>query len=136
MALHNRYRRVRAVMYALLVVAGVCAVIFPSKLVQDQVGGVVVFVWSACIVVSAGGAFYGAATDKWIGEYSGLPLLSISLGLYSISAILGAGLNPSPLFAYGLVVAAFSVGLYARWLDVRDEKRRAESQGLVEETEG
>lgn len=122
----ERNNRWRAVMYFLMSAAGVCAVLFPSDLVKDQVGSIVVASWSLGLVLSAVTCCYGALTDKWIGEYSGLPLLAAVLFLYGCSAMLGAGFNPSPLFAYGLIIIGVSSGLVARWLDVRAEKKRAE----------
>lgn len=128
MRVHHRYRKVRAVMYLLLVLAGLAAILSPSSLVQSQVGGAIVFVWSSALVISASLALYGALTDKWFGEYTGLPLLAASLSLYGFSALISAGGHLSALLAYGLVVIAFSVGLLARWLDVRDEKKRSEGK--------
>ena len=122
-------------MYGLLVLAGILALLSPSELVQNQVGGFVVFIWSSFLVVGAASCLYGAITDKWIGEYSGLWNVMATLALYGLSAIAGAGLHLSPLFAYGLVVVGFSAGLLARGFDVRDEKKRSEEEELTEETE-
>lgn len=127
--------RARTFMYGCLTGAGVMTVLFPSDLVEEQVGFVVVQIWSFFLVVSSLTAFYGAVTDRWIGEYVALPLLFTVMFLYGCSALLGAGLEPSPLFAYGLVVIAFSAGLVARWQDVREVKRAAVIQGTDDQAE-
>lgn len=123
---HERLRGARALMYGCLVFAGVCAMFFRSDLVDRQVGPVVNFIWAVCMAISSSICLYGALSDKWIGEYSGLPLLFSVLGLYGLSALFGADWNPSPLFGYGLIVVGFSSGLIARWQDVLDAKKRAE----------
>lgn len=132
---HRRANRARTFMYSCLAGAGLCTVLFPSQLVEDQVGFVVVEIWSVAMMVSSLTALYGAVTDRWIGEYVALPLLFTVMFLYGCSALLGAGLNPSPLFAYGLVVIAFSAGLVARWQDVVKVKHVAVLQGMDDKSE-
>lgn len=115
-------------MYLGLVISGALTFFYPSDLVDNQVGGVVVALWSASMVISALLCLVGSILDKWLGEYSGIPLLASVLGLYALSAILGAGVGSFTLLAYGLVVLSFVLGLVARWKDVRAVKRTSEDE--------
>ena len=113
-------------MYALLGTAGAILTFYPSKIVVDQVGSTITFLWSLGIAISAFCAFLGSVGDRWIGEYIFLPLLWTSLMFYGLSAMFGAKGPFSTLFAFGLLIMGFSCGLIARWQDVRDIKASAE----------
>lgn len=131
MKIHNRFRFWRAVMYFLFTLAGVLAVLFPSQLVKDQVGTLVVTLWSLGLVVSSVGSMLGAITDRWLGEYTFLPLLFSVLFLFAISSILGVEPGNSrsyPLLAYGLIVLGLASGLVARWQDVKDSKTASKKE--------
>lgn len=113
----------RVLMYAGLAVSGVLATIFPSKLVSDEVTHVVATIWAVCMIVSALICLYGAVTDRWIGEYTGLPLLASVLALYGGSALAASDSESLPLLAYGILVLSFAFGLSSRWKDVSEIKK-------------
>lgn len=122
----------RVFMYSGLVLSGIFLTIEPSGLTVQQVGTGWTLAWAWGIIVGAGMSLYSAATDEWIGEYSGLPLLASCLGLYGFSAIAGyddkAGDANYVLLAFGCIVLSFTSGLCARWRDVQNIKKLA-SQG-------
>ena len=127
----------RVVMYLGLVFSGVFALSFPSQLVADQVSHAVSVSWGGFMVIGAGLCLFGAATDRWIGEYSGIPLLASSVAMYGGSALVSAkDLESYPLLAYGLVLISFAAGLVARWRDVQDIKTHAEELGREDKREG
>lgn len=114
----------RIPMYAGLVVSGVFATIDPSRLVIRQVSFVVAILWAVAMIVSALICLFGALTDRWIGEYTGLPLLASVLALYGGSALLSYSAETGfVILAYGAVVISFSFGLMARWVDVKLVKK-------------
>lgn len=116
----------RILMYLGLSISGILTTLFPSRLVEDQVGGPVVLCWSLGMLVSALTCFYGAVTDKWIGEYTGIPLLASVLGLYGLSALAASDSHSLAILAYGLIVVSFASGLVARWRDLQVVKKAAE----------
>lgn len=113
----------RVIMYFLLTGAGVMTTLYPSDIVKAQVGGNVVVAWSVAMTISAAICLYGAITDRWIGEYTALPLLGSVLGLYGFSVILASDSDSLPRFAFGLIVLSYASGLAARWKDVREIKK-------------
>jgi hypothetical protein len=125
----KRRRNLRIPMYAGLVASGIFAVVDPSELVSMQVSRLVAVVWSLAMIVSAGMCLYGSVTDKWIGEYSGLPLLASVLALYGGSAMLSVEEGGFIILAYGLAMISFAFGLCARWKDVRLIKHHSEAGG-------
>lgn len=125
----DKARVMRIFMYGALVPSGVFAFLDPSKLVTEQVSYIVANAWAVCMVVSAGICLYGAITDKWIGEFTGLPLLVAVVALYGGSSILSYNEGKFILIAYGLTMVAFACGLLARWNDVRKIRANAAVEG-------
>lgn len=114
----------RVGMYLSLSASGFSSVLYPSLLVSDQVGKGTVVLLSA--VVAGGGlvACGGSASDRWIVEFTILPILLSGLAVFGVSAILASQQQEAyPLLAYGLLLIAFSLGLFARWRDVRAVSR-------------
>lgn len=126
----RRERLFRFFMYLGLVVSGIFATLYPSELVADQVVSVVVRFWATGMVLSAAICLYGALTDKWIGEFSGIPLLASVIAMYGLSAIFSGG--EGFVIGLGFVILSFSAGLVARWFDVRKIKRQAVGDGREE----
>lgn len=107
-------------MYALLVGSGILITVEPSQLVIDQLGSTRTSIWGVFWSLGAAICFYGAFSDRWIGEYSGIPLLGSVIGLYGLSALYGGVKTDSVLlFAFGLLILGFAFGLHARWRDVQ-----------------
>lgn len=125
----KRNRSWRVPMYAGLVVSGIFVTVDPSELVAQQVSHLVSILWAVGMIVSAAICLYGAVTDKWIGEYTGIPLLASVLMLYGGSAILATGTGGLLIAGYGLTMVSFSCGLVARWFDVRKVKQNAGGAG-------
>ena len=125
---YNVQRFWRGVKYALLVASGIFAAIAPSKLVTEEVGSSIALVWAIAMSISSAVCFYSPLTDKWIGEFTGIPLLAAVIALYGFSAIADANDQGLILMAYGLTVLAFACSLSARWLDVLAIKNAHEGE--------
>lgn len=130
---YKRFRVARIVMYALLTAAGTLTLLFPSEVVRDQVGSLVSYAWGACFALSSAGALFGTLLDRWLGEYTFLPLLFTVLFFYGSAAVIGSDSDSLPRLAFGLLIIGFSAGLVARWQDVRDIK--ISSEGGTEATD-
>lgn len=127
-------RRVgRILMYGGLVLSGLFLSFRPSRVVTDSVPSWVATAWALCMIVSALICFAGAMTDRWIGEFAGIPLLSSVMALYGLSA-LSVVWNSEPenltLLAFSLILLSFSAGLLARWRDVQSLLNLVKAPGI------
>jgi len=125
----DKARTWRVAMYAGLVASGVFAFLDPSELITQQVSLLIANVWAVCMSLSSAICLYGAVTDKWIGEFTGLPLLIAVAALYGGSSILSFNGDNYIIIAYGLTMLSFSAGLGARWNDVRKIRANAAVEG-------
>jgi len=117
-------------MYLGLLGSGIFSVIEPPILIESQATAVVTSVWAFLMVGSAAGCLYGSVSDRWIGEYSALPLLFSSLGYFGFTVLISAFERDSvPVLAYALTILAFTSGLVARWRDVQVIKSQAVELG-------
>jgi len=131
--MEKRYqiRRVeRICKYAGLVVAGVFLTISPAPLVRDQVSVHVQYTFSACLTASALMCLWGSWTDRWIGEYGGIFLLTSTMWFYGGTAALAwwpyrDDKNALYLAGFSLILISFGFSLLARWKDVRRVKLQA-----------
>jgi hypothetical protein len=123
----------RVLMYLSLVASGSVASVYPSQLVLYQTNGKVGLFWALCLAVSAAICLYGSATDRWIGEYTGIPLLSTTMIFYGLIALKSAGHDgyTGALYAYGFLILGFAFGLIARWRDVQLIKKHAEESATT-----
>jgi hypothetical protein len=110
-------------MYFFHLVAGVVALIYPVEVVRGEVGENVVTAWAVAMILAAFVCLAGAITDRWIGEYTALPLLIGVLFVYGGAGLAGASRYGFPSFVFGIIVCSFGFGLASRWMDVRDVKR-------------
>ncbi|MFI7072040.1 hypothetical protein [Micromonospora sediminicola] len=114
--------------YAMMAAAGVGAALVPTPSVQEATGPLV-YLWAGFLTVGGLLSAYGAATDRWIGEHIGLPLLWAAFGVYAL--ILASLLAPASVVA-SLALAAFALLLFGRWRDVvairREATREADHQ--------
>ncbi|WP_319460097.1 hypothetical protein [Micromonospora sp. RTP1Z1] len=110
--------------YAMMTAAGVGAAAVPTPSVVDATGPLV-YLWAGFLVLGGLLSAYGAATDRWIGEHVGLPLLWAAFGVYAV--ILASLLAPASVVA-SLALAAFGLLLYGRWRDVAAVRREATRQ--------
>ncbi|QEM40894.1 MAG: hypothetical protein [Phage AS32] len=117
-------------MYLGLFLSGAFALYDPPQLIESQTTAKVVTAWAAGMIISSLMCLYSSVTDRWIGEYSGLPLLFSVLGLFGFAVLWSAlELNSVPVCAYSFVILAFASGLVARWQDIREVKVNAEELG-------
>lgn len=107
-------RHWRSAMYLGLVFSGICFSIDPSRAVSEQVSGLVAIVWGVAITVSAAICLWGALTDMWIGEYTGIPLLSAALFMAGLAAFFGFEKGGPFIVGYGILMVSFSLGLLSR----------------------
>lgn len=121
-------------MYAFLAAAGAGLCVSPSALVGEAVWAPVGYFWSVSLLVSGLGAFVGSLTDRWVGEFSFLPLLWTTLAFYGAVLLIKAD-GDWTVIAFGYLVLGFSAGLIARWQDVRDIKKAAEGARDIEAEE-
>lgn len=114
-------RRVgRVGMYLSLVISGMISMSYPSLLISTQVGRGTVLLMSFVTIVTAALCALGSITGRWLAEYAVLPFLAIDLFVFGVAALIAADQQQAfPLAAYGFLVIALSLGLQARWEDVR-----------------
>ena len=109
----------RVGMYSFLSAAGVSSSVYPAVLVSDEVGTRTVVLLSLALTLGGFVCFVGAVTDRWLAEYSALPVLSLGLVCFGVAVIKAVDSDTKPLIAVALLVISFSFGLAARWKDVR-----------------
>lgn len=114
-------RPARLIAYTLFGLAGLAAVLWPAPSVRAA-SGWLVYVWAAWLLVGGLTSAVGTVTDRWIGEYAGLPLLVAAFGVYAL--VVGAS-GRLPSVAGALVLGGLAAKLAARWQDVHCVRREA-----------
>lgn len=115
-------RRVARILgYTLFALGGLAAIIWPSPAVARATGWLV-YVWAAWLVLGGSCSMIGAVTDRWLGEYVGLPLLFSAFGVYG-AVVASSGRLASSAGAMVLVAIALILG--ARWQDIGWVRREA-----------
>lgn len=115
------YRRwVQSIGYLLMAAAGVCAVLWPTPAVEEATNRLdtLIVVWAAFLGVGGLLCAFGAFTDRWIGEFIGLPLLSVVFAVYGIGALARAPESGWTSLAGGLVFMAITCGFAGRWKEI------------------
>lgn len=128
-----RRRAVRVVGYAMMAAAGGVAFAIPVRSIEAATGWLV-YVWATFLLVGGLLAGFGALTDRWIGELTGLPMISSAFSVYFVVLILARTVAGA---AAGLAFGAIALFVWARWLDVstiRQEADRAAHPGPREVT--
>jgi hypothetical protein len=100
--------------YAMMAGGGATAFAIPTPSIQAATGWVV-YLWATFLLLGGTLCTYGAITDRWIGEYTGLPLIGAAFGVYS--AVLALGLNIKAAAA-ALAFGAVALILFDRWRDI------------------
>ncbi|MEV6693359.1 hypothetical protein AB0M35_18005 [Micromonospora sp. NPDC051196] len=108
----RRWSRVAG--YTMMASAGIGAAAYPTPSVQAATGPLV-YLWATFLAVGGALAAFGAATDRWIGELLGLPLLSASFGAYAV--VLASTVSMASVVA-ALALGGFGLLLWGRWRDV------------------
>lgn len=121
-------RAARLTGYVLMGLAGVAAMVWPAPAVQAATAptaGVLAYIWAGMLIVGGVTSAAGAATDRWIGEYTGLWPLVATFTVYGLAALAGRG---PVAVAGGLALLSIAVLLHARWQDVALIRREADRQ--------
>lgn len=125
MPVTTRRRWTRVAGYALMAVAGLAAMAWPSPAVAaatSPTSGVLVYVWAAMLAVGGSVSAIGAAMDRWLGEYAGLWPLVVTFTIYALAA--GAS-GRAPSIAGACLLGSIAALLLARWRDVAQIRREA-----------
>lgn len=120
---HPPRRRWRVAGYILMGGAGLVALLNAHATTVAASTGWLAYVWAAWLLLGGAMAAVGSATDRWLGEYAGLPLLIASLASYASVLLLSGHLGA---LAGSLLLAGFASKLVARWQDVATVRREAQ----------
>jgi hypothetical protein len=122
----QRRRLVRAGGYMLMAAAGMFAAQWPAPAVERATAPIAQLLMVWAVFLTGGGLLsaFGAITDRWIGEYLGLPLLTAVAAVYGVSA-LSSGRTTS--LAGGAVLLAMAAFLAVRWLEVAAVRKAVQS---------
>lgn len=112
------HRWVRSTTYLIFIGAGLVSLAAPSRVLEAELGHSWTLAWG--IYLAAGGVLClaGSATDRWLGEFAGLPLIGSAIFVYA-AIILSTVTEATWRLPPGLILMAFDVLLLDRWLDVR-----------------
>lgn len=130
MAAHRsapRRRLVYALGYTLMATAGIAAVAWPARSVSAAASPLnpLIYVWAAFLILGGGVSAFGAVTDRWIGEYTGLPLLASVFGIYGLAAIAIAPATDWTSLAGGCTFLGVTAAFAARWAEMGAVRRAA-----------
>lgn len=116
----------RACGYLAIACAGAAALLWPPASMAQATGrgNTVQLLWAGLMVVASLFCAWGAATERWVGEYVGLIPLSAVAAAFGIAA-LGRG---HVGWAGGLFLIGFFWVLIARWQEVALIRIEAERQ--------
>lgn len=117
-------RPARLIAYVLFGLAGLAAVLWPAPSVQAA-SGWLVYVWAAWLLTGGAMSAVGTFTDRWIGEYAGLPLLFAAFAVYALVVATNGRLTSA---AGALVLGGIAAKLAARWQDVNAVRRESAAQ--------
>ncbi len=115
-----RRRLLYTAAYALMAAAGVAAFFFPARSVQSATGPLdaLIVLWSIFLVVGGAASALGSFTDRWLGEYVGLPLLAAVFGVYGVGALALARPGMWTVLAGGFAFLAIALVFMGRWAEV------------------
>lgn len=133
---HRRW--VHMVGYLLMAAAGVCAVIWPTRSVEEATNRLdaLILLWAGFLLVGGLLSAYGALTDRWFGEYTGLPLLAVVFVVYGIGALTLGPSSGWTSVAGGMVFLGVSCLLLGRWRETFLLRRAAAAQARAARREG
>lgn len=125
---HPRRRYAYAIGYLLMACAGIASACWPAPAVQTATDGVraLLYTWDAFLVVGGLLSLFGAVTDRWVGEYTGLPLLGAVFAIYGVAATWAAVASGRPTsYAGGFALAAIAGLIAGRWRELVVVRRNA-----------
>lgn len=115
--------------YALLALAGVAAILWPSPSVERAGGSMWATAWACLLVIGGSSSAYGAGRQLYRWEYAGLmPLVAVWL-VYAIASFSLVATGLVDRLAGGLALLAVASMLAARWHDVATVRRAAREVG-------
>lgn len=123
----HRRRYVYAISYLLMALAGIAAVAYPAPSVKSVTATIDLFlyVWDAFLIIGGLCSCFGAVTDRWIGEYLGLPLLSSVFAVYGIAALYIGGSSRPTSLAGGCALLSIAMLIIGRWREVSVVRKSA-----------
>lgn len=116
-------RVLRPSAYGLMGTAGVLLLFSP--MMWQELGTIAIFM-SAFLALGGVLACIGCVTERWVGEYIGIPLLTSSFTVFGVIQSASA-LHVAPLAALAnlAILVGVSLGLWGRWREVRAVYRLA-----------
>lgn len=124
----------RVVAYLCITVAGLAAVFRSPASIEQATGDghTVQVVWAVLMATSALFCAYGAAADRWVGEYIGLiPLASVAAA-FGVAALSRGQVG----WAGGFFLFGFFWLLVSRWQEVALLRIEADRQATTRRTNG
>jgi hypothetical protein len=118
----RRIRGIRVAGYAMMAGGGATAFAIPVSSIQATTGWLV-YLWATFLLVGGLLAALGALTDRWIGELTGLPLISSAFAVYFVVLALARTVSAA---AAALAFGAVALFLLARWHDVSTVRQEAD----------
>lgn len=116
----SRRRITRILMYGFLAAGAIVSAIAPSAVLVEQSNSTIAIVWSFSFGIAALTCLVGSIFDRWIAEYTMLPLLATTLIAFGIAMVGQAqGDVGWRIIPYAFFFSAFALGLIARWRDVQ-----------------
>lgn len=113
----------RTLAYLLMGSAGVFLLMSP---VLTDVYTTLATIMSWFLVVGGASSFWGALTERWVGEYVGLPLLASSFAVFGVISFAPSfDVYPYVALANLALLLSVSAGLMARWREARGTYRLA-----------
>lgn len=106
-----------------MAVAGLASVIWPAPSVSRAAAYGLAYIWAVFLALGGSTAAVGAATDRWLGEYIGLPLLTTTFGIYGLAAATAGRVTS---IAGAAALTSIALLLAARWRDVAIVRREAD----------
>lgn len=125
-----RRRLLYTAAYALMAAAGVFAFFFPARSVQSATGPLdaLLVLWSVFLFVGGVTSALGSYTDRWLGEYTGLPLLASVFGVYGLGALALARPGAWTVLAGGFAFLGIALVFMGRWAEVAHVRAEAAKQ--------
>lgn len=116
----GRRRLTRILMYGCLAAGAIISGLAPSAVLVEQSNSTVAIVWSFSFGIASLTCLVGSIFDRWIAEYTMLPLLATTLTVFGIAMVGGAQDDVGwRIVPYAFFFSAFALGLVARWRDVQ-----------------
>lgn len=116
--------------YALLALAGVAAMIWPSPSVTEAGGQWWAAVWASLLIIGGMTSAYGSVRQHYRWEYAGLPALISVWVVYAMAAFSLVAVGMIDRVASACALLAVAALLAARWRDVSMVRRAAREVGI------